>query len=101
MAVTSLTGLPLIISAFSGLKAMMVAQIFGKRPVYLVSSLLMLVSAAWNMHIGNSYLSFMASRIFQGIGWGAFESLVVGSLEDMYFVGEHRSSNAMYVAVLG
>jgi len=86
MAATALTGLPLIIGAFSGLGSTVLAQKVGKRGIYLGSSVLLLAGALWNMHVYQSYAQFMVSRILQGVAWGAFESLVLISVKDMFFV---------------
>ena len=86
MAATALTGLPLIMGAFSGLGSTVLAQKVGKRGIYLGSSVLLLVGAIWNMHVYQSYAQFMVSRLFQGVAWGAFESLVLISVKDMFFV---------------
>ncbi|TVY32048.1 putative MFS-type transporter, partial [Lachnellula occidentalis] len=90
MAATALTGLPLIIGAFSGLGSTVVAQKLGKRGVYLASSVLLLAGAIWNMHVGQSYAQFIVARCFQGVAWGAFESLVLTSFEDMFFMKVHQ-----------
>jgi nitrate/nitrite transporter NarK len=86
MATTALTGLPMIVASVAGLGAGVLAQVIGKRVVYLVSGVLMLAAMLWNMHVMESYAQFMASRIFQGVGWGATEALVLGSIKDIYFV---------------
>ena len=82
----ALTGVPLIIGALAGVKSRILSQSIGKRGIYLVSSILMLLAAVWNMHITSNYAEFMVARIFQGIGWGAFEALVAESINDMFFV---------------
>ncbi|TVY12696.1 putative MFS-type transporter protein, partial [Lachnellula arida] len=96
MAATALTGLPLIIGAFSGLGSTILAQKVGKRGIYLASSLLLLGGAIWNMHVEQSYAQFMVSRLFQGIAWGAFESLVLTSFKDMFFVHQRPRHVVMY-----
>lgn len=83
---TALTGVPLILGALAGIKSQVLSQMIGKRAIYLVSSILMLLAAVWNMHVTSNYAEFMVSRIFQGIGWGAFEALVAGSINDLFFV---------------
>lgn len=95
MAATALTGLPLILGAFSGLGSTILAQKVGKRGIYLASSLLLLAGAIWNMHVEQSYAQFMVSRLFQGVAWGAFESLVLTSFKDMFFV--RLPSSLMYL----
>lgn len=82
----ALTGVPLIFGALSGLASQILSQMVGKRGIYLVSSVLMLLAAVWNMHVKSNYAEFMASRIFQGIGWGFFEALIADSITDLFFV---------------
>jgi MFS family permease len=91
-AAAALTGIPYIFGGLSGLKAHMLSRHFGKRGLYLLSAITMLLASVWNMHIISSYGAFMVSRIFQGMGWGTFEALVAGSISDLFFVGAaHRN----------
>lgn len=85
-AVAALTGIPLIISAFSGFVCLVAARVCGKRPLYLVSLLLVFIGTTWNTNAASSYAQCMAARVFQGLGWGAFDTLVLGSIQDTYFV---------------
>ncbi|KAK4188778.1 MFS general substrate transporter [Podospora australis] len=87
-AVSALTGVPLILSAITGLVSLIASRIWGKRPLYLVSLLLLFIGTVWNTNVATSYSQCMAARIFQGLGWGAFDSLVLGSIQDTYF--EHQ-----------
>ncbi|KAF4839775.1 putative MFS-type transporter [Colletotrichum siamense] len=87
-AVASLTAVPLVISAFTGLFSVVASKIWGKRPVYLVSMVLIFIGAIANMAAGNSFGGCMAGRVFQGFGWGAFDTLILGSIQDTYF--EHQ-----------
>ncbi|TVY32122.1 putative MFS-type transporter [Lachnellula subtilissima] len=96
MAATALTGLPLIIGAFAGMGSTVLAQKVGKRGIYLTSSVLLLAGAIWNMHVEQSYAQFMVSRIFQGVAWGAFESLVLTSFNDMFFVHQRSRHVVIY-----
>jgi len=96
MAATALTGLPLIIGAFSGMGSTVLALKVGKRGIYLTSSVLLLAGAIWNMHVEQSYAQFMVSRIFQGVAWGAFESLVLTSFNDMFFVHQRSRHVVLY-----
>jgi nitrate/nitrite transporter NarK len=82
----ALTGAPLIFGALTGVISQILSQTVGKRGIYLVSSIMMLLAAVWNMHVQGNYAEFMVSRIFQGIGWGAFEVLIAGSITDLFFV---------------
>lgn len=85
-AMAALTGVPLMLSAITGLASSVVARIWGRRPVFLASMILIFIGLVWNTRVTTSYGQFMAARIFQGFGWGAFDTLVVGSIIDTYFV---------------
>ncbi|KAG4431534.1 hypothetical protein IFR05_012991 [Cadophora sp. M221] len=93
---TALTGAPIMFGAFAALKSQMLSHSFGKRGIYLGSSLLMLIGALWNMHVYDSYAQFMVARIFQGIGWGMFEALISSSIADMFFVHERTARTNAY-----
>ncbi|KAK8091187.1 hypothetical protein PG994_000692 [Apiospora phragmitis] len=87
-AAVALTGVPLMISAFTGALSLVVAKLYGKRPVYLVATAFIWIGVVWGSQVVDSFGQNMASRVFQGIGWGAFETLVLGSLQDTFF--EHE-----------
>src|SRR3569833_4338538 len=86
----ALTGVPLILSAVTGLASLTVALVWGKRPVYLLAGLLMWIGALWAMNVTGSYAQAMTARIFQGLGWGAFDALVFASIQDTFFEHELR-----------
>ena len=85
-AVAALTGVPLMLSAFTGLASIVTSRIWGKRLVYLASAALVFIGSMWNMRTADSFAQCMAARVFQGLGWGAFDSLVLSSIQDTYFV---------------
>jgi MFS family permease len=89
-AVAALTGVPLVLSAFTGLASLGAARIWGKRPVYLASLALVFIGALWNMTTADDYGQCMAARVFQGLGWGAFDTLIVSSIQDTFFVRSNR-----------
>jgi MFS family permease len=84
--VAALTAVPLILSACTGLSSLIAARIWGKRPVYLASTVLILLGTLVNMSGVDNYGQCMAARVLQGLGWGAFDTLVLGSIQDTYFV---------------
>ncbi|ETN42062.1 uncharacterized protein HMPREF1541_04001 [Cyphellophora europaea CBS 101466] len=60
---------------------------YGKRPVFLVSALLCIIGTA----IGEAKINYeylLASRIIQGFSTSAFESLIISTVGDIYFVHE-------------
>lgn len=87
MAIGALTAGPLMVSTLTSLVGSIVAKLYGKRPVYLISTLFLFFGTIWNMTAGDNYGSCLGARVFQGLGWGSFETLVMGSIQDTYFVG--------------
>ncbi|PFH49665.1 hypothetical protein AMATHDRAFT_62622 [Amanita thiersii Skay4041] len=60
---------------------------FGHRIVYLCSVSLMFISCIWCAASPN-IISIRASRIFQGFGMSALQSLVASTIEQIFFVHE-------------
>ena len=87
VGVTALSGLPLMVGGLSGLISVIISQFLGKRLLYLISSLLLLLSSFWTMHVTGNYGEFLVSRALSGLSWGIFEALVLTSVKDIYFVG--------------
>jgi MFS family permease len=85
-AVAALTAVPLMLSSFTGTLCLIASKVVGKRPLYLGSFFLIFIGSIWNMTAHDSYGSCMGARVFQGLGWGAFDTLVIGSIQDTYFV---------------
>lgn len=94
-AAVALTAVPLMVSAATGLASMILARMYGKRPLYLVSMVAILIGVAWNTRVRGDLGQNMAARVFQGLGWGAFDTLVLGSIQDTYFV-----SNRLFGALI-
>jgi MFS family permease len=96
-AIASLTAVPLMLSAVTGMLSLMASKVWGKRPVYLVSMTLVFIGAMWNMRTMESWGECMGARVFQGLGWGAFDTLVLGSIQDTYFVSDSNLKPAFSV----
>ncbi|XP_006454269.1 hypothetical protein AGABI2DRAFT_214100 [Agaricus bisporus var. bisporus H97] len=87
-------------SILLGLGCFMLAQNalaakFGQRIVYLASVFLMFISCIW-CALSPSISSIRASRVFQGFGMSALQSLVASTLEQIYFVHERGSRNVIW-----
>ncbi|KAG6162707.1 hypothetical protein E4U11_002498 [Claviceps purpurea] len=95
-SIAVLTAVPLMVSALTGIFSAIVARFWGKRPVYMVAALLMFVGTMWNMTAGGRYGFCLASRVIQGLGWGAFDVLVNGSIQDTYFEHERNVPLTIY-----
>ncbi|MCJ1311155.1 hypothetical protein MMC25_004825 [Agyrium rufum] len=71
------------------------AKLYGKRPVYIVAIIIMLVGSIWGAASKN-YSSFLASRIVSGFGMAPYEVLVQCTLGDLYFVHERVTRIAIW-----
>lgn len=92
VAAVALTGVPLMLSAGTGIVAIALSKLRGRRPVYLISMVLIFIGLVWNSKVSTNYGQFMGARVFQGLGWGAFETLMPGTILDTYFVSLLSSS---------
>ncbi|KAG6018308.1 hypothetical protein E4U41_003982 [Claviceps citrina] len=95
-SIAALTAAPLMVSAVTGIISSTVARFWGKRPVYLVAALVLFVGTMWNMAAGDDYGSCLGARILQGVGWGAFDVLVPGTIQDTYFEHERNVPVTIY-----
>ncbi len=68
------------------------ARVWGKRHLYLLGNVLLIVSSVWGGASGRNYNSLLWARVFQGVALAPFEALVNASVGDLYFV--HVSSLA-------
>ncbi|KAM0457284.1 hypothetical protein ACHAO4_003082 [Trichoderma viride] len=97
--VAALTAVPLMVSALTGLINSIVAKLVGKRPVYLVSSILIFAGCLWNMTADSSYGSCMGARVLQGVGWGAFDVLLSESIQDTFYEHERNIRTTLHSIV--
>jgi MFS family permease len=71
------------------------AKIFGKRPIYVFASLIMIIVSIWGAAADN-YDSFLASRIVGALGMAPYEVLVQATISDLYFVHERGTRIAVW-----
>lgn len=81
-----LTGYFLLGVGVAGVLFVASARIWGKRHLFLLGTLLLIVSSAWAGASGRSYKSILWARIIQGVGTAPFEALVNATVGDLYFV---------------
>ena len=86
MKIENLSSYPLLAAGVSCVFASVLARIIGKRPIYIASTTILLITVTWSAAIGDSYRSFFAARFISGLGLGSYEALVLSSIGDMYFV---------------
>ena len=90
-----LTGYHLAGVAVAGLFFVASARVWGKRHLYLLGTVLIIVSSAWGGATGTSYKSMLWARVIQGVGLAPFEALVNASVGDLYFVHERGKRMAL------
>jgi MFS family permease len=88
-------GYQLLVAASTGAFTSAFSRKYGKRPVYLVSSLFGLLGSI----IGSatdSYSGLLAARIIQGGSTAAYEGIIFSTIGDLFFVHER----GLYMAIL-
>ncbi|KAI5925140.1 major facilitator superfamily domain-containing protein [Camillea tinctor] len=72
-----------------------IAKKIGRRPVYVISSIIMLSGSIWGA-LAKDYNSFLGSRVWSGLGMAPYEVLVQCTIADIYFVHERATRIAMW-----
>jgi MFS family permease len=62
------------------------ARIFGKRHLFVLGTILLVISSLHGGAVRHNYMSLAAARFWQGVGTAPFETLVNAAVGDMYFV---------------
>ncbi|KAL1987647.1 hypothetical protein VTN96DRAFT_2888 [Rasamsonia emersonii] len=100
--VALLTGYHLLGVGAAGILCVPTARVWGKRHLFLLGNLLMVISCAWAGGSGQNYHSMLAARVFQGFALAPFEALVNACVGDLYFVHERGKRMALSnVALFG
>ncbi|KAK5110842.1 hypothetical protein LTR62_005553 [Meristemomyces frigidus] len=90
-----LTGYHLLGVGLAGFFFVASARVWGKRHLYLVGTVVIIISSAWGGGSGKNYRSLLAARFFQGVGLAPFEALVNASVGDLYYVHERGKRMAL------
>jgi MFS family permease len=72
-------------SGIAGLVGSALSRIWGKRSVYLLSTIICFVGVAWNAKVTTAN-EFLGARLLQGFGIGVFETMIPSSIGDLFFV---------------
>ena len=81
-----LTGYHLCGVGVAGILIVPTARVWGKRHLFLLGHVLMIISCAWAGGSGKNKHSLLWARIFQGVALAPFEALVNACVGDLYFV---------------
>ncbi|KAJ5217568.1 uncharacterized protein N7469_011193 [Penicillium citrinum] len=90
-----LTGYHLCGVGVAGILIVPTARVWGKRHLFLLGHVLMIVSCAWAGGSGKNKNSLLWARIFQGVALAPFEALVNACVGDLYFVHERGKRMAL------
>ncbi|KAK3677561.1 hypothetical protein LTR78_002411 [Recurvomyces mirabilis] len=90
-----LTGYHLLGVGLAGFIFVASARVWGKRHLYLIGTIVIIISSAWGGGSGKNYRSLLAARFFQGVGLAPFEALVNASVGDLYYVHERGKRMAL------
>ncbi|KAI1763834.1 MFS general substrate transporter [Hypoxylon sp. FL1150] len=71
------------------------AKKIGRRPVYLMSSIIMLSGSIWGA-LAKDYNSFLGSRMWSGLGMAPYEVLVQCTIADIYYVHQRATRIALW-----
>lgn len=63
--------------------------------MYLLGTVIIIISSIWGGASGHNYKSLLWARVFQGVGLAPFEAVVNASVGDLYFVHERGKRMAL------
>lgn len=69
---------------------------YGRRPFYMMSSLIQLVAAIWSASL-NSGGELIVSNLLSGIGGATSETIVMITIVDLFFVHQHARFNGLFL----
>ncbi len=88
-----LTGYHLLGVGIAGFMFVASARVWGKRHLFLLGNILMVISSVWGGASNHNYKSLVWARVFQGVALAPFEALVNACVGDLYFV--HVSTSGL------
>ena len=62
-----------------------IGQVWGRRPCYLIATTFLVAATIWSSYV-RSYGEFVACRVVSGIAAGPYESVIISSIGDLFFV---------------
>lgn len=75
------------------------AILYGKRPVYLFSAVIFILSAVW-CALSPNFTSLLIARIFQGIAVSPVECLPSATIAEIFFLHERAYRIGIYTLLL-
>lgn len=99
-SITIISGYQLLVAGASGPFVSACSRKWGKRPVFIISSLFGFVGSIVGSATSN-YNGLLAARIIQGGSTAAYESLVISMIGDIYFVHQRGLFMSITQFILG
>jgi MFS family permease len=93
------TGLYMMGLGLGSVIASPTAILYGKRPVYLVASVIFVLSAVW-CALSPNYISLVLARIFMGMAVSPVECLPSATIAEIYFLHERAYRLGIYTLLL-
>ena len=93
------TGLYMMGLGIGSVIASPTAILFGKRPVYLMSIILYLISSIW-CAVSPNYASLVIARIFMGLAVSPVECLPSATIAEIFFLHERAYRLGIYTLLL-
>lgn len=93
------TGLYMMGLGLGSVIASPTAILFGKRPVYLVSGIIFILTAIW-CALSPSYASLVVARIFMGLAVSPVECLPSATVAEIFFLHERAYRLGVYTLLL-
>ncbi|EED14247.1 MFS transporter, putative [Talaromyces stipitatus ATCC 10500] len=72
---------------------------FGRRPIYLISTVLMLATALWSARMKSMWEVYVTNLI-QGLAGATNETLAQMTIGDLFFVHHRATANGLYVTTV-
>jgi MFS family permease len=93
------TGLYMLGLGIGSVIASPTAILYGKRPIYLIGSILFIVSSIW-CALAPNYANLVVARIFQGIAVSPVECLPSATIAEIFFLHERAYRVGIYTLLL-
>ncbi|KAL2004466.1 hypothetical protein VTN00DRAFT_3495 [Thermoascus crustaceus] len=92
---TFLIGLFILLTGTGTFFTAAVATVWGKRPVFVISVVILLLTNIWG-YFSMNFVSLSAMRIVQGLASAPMETLVTSTVSDIFFVHERGQKLAIW-----
>jgi MFS family permease len=89
------TGVAILVLGFSNFFWVPISTSFGRRPVYIFSQIVNLISCIWRAR-AQTYGSFMGACALNGFGAGPAETIQPSVIADIFFLHDRGKWNTLY-----